>query len=62
MLVTFLENTLNLGIFTHAPLPHSNLQVEYLEKMFPPTAERGGECYDLVYQAPIRKYEDDLEH
>ena len=30
--------------------------------LFPPTAERGGENYDLLYQNSIREYEDDLEY
>ena len=59
---TFLENTLNLGIFTNVPIPHSQLQIEFLENLFPPAAERGGEKYGLHYQNLIRKYEDDLEH
>ena len=59
---TFLGNALNLGIFTHAPVPHSKLQAEFFENLFPPTAERSGENYDLVYQNSVRKYEDDLEH
>ena len=29
---------------------------------FPPTAEKGGRNYDLLYQNSVRKYEDDLEH
>ena len=32
------------------------------ENLFPSTAERGGENYDLLYQKSIGKYEDDLEH
>ena len=61
MVLTFLENALNLGIFTHAAVPHSKLQAEFFENLFPPTAERGGENYDLLYQNSIREYEDDLE-
>ena len=38
------------------------LQAELLENLFPLTAERGGENYDLLYQNSIRKYGDDLEH
>ena len=59
---TFLENALNLGIFTHAPIPHSKLQAEFFENPFSPTAERGGEKYYLLYQSSIRNYEDDLGH
>ena len=51
-----------LSIFTIAPVPHSKLQAEFFENLFPPTAERGGENYDLLYQNSIRKYEGDLEH
>ena len=47
MVLTFLENALNLCIFTHAPVPNSKFQVEVLE-MFPQD-ERGGGNYDLLY-------------
>ena len=59
---TFLENVLNLGIFTHTPVPHSKLQAECFENLFSPTTERSGENYNLLYQNSIRKYEDELEH
>ena len=62
MVFTFLENALNLSIFTHAPVPHSKLPAEFFENLFSPTTETGRENYDLLYQNPIRKYEDDLEH
>ena len=62
MVFTFLENALNVGIFTHAPVRHSKLQTEFFENLFHPTAERGGENYDLLCQNSIRKYEDDLEY
>ena len=62
MVFTLLENTLNLGIFTHALVPHSKLQEDFFENLFSPTAVRGGENYDLLYQNSIRKYEDDLEY
>ena len=29
MVFTFLENALNLSIFTHAPVPHSKLHVRF---------------------------------
>ena len=32
------------------------------ENLFPPTAERSGGNYDLLYQNSVRKHEDDLEH
>ena len=41
---------------THPPRHHS------FENLFPPTTERGGGNYDLLYQNSVRKYEDDLEH
>ena len=41
---------------THSPRQHS------FENLFPPTAERGGGNYDLLYQNSVRKYQDDLEH
>ena len=55
MVFTFVENAMNLGIFTHGPVPHSKLQAELFENLFPPTAERGGENYGLLYQNSIRK-------
>ena len=61
MVFTFLENALNLGIFTHAAVPHSNIHAECSETLFSPTAERGGENYHLLYQNSIRNYENDLE-
>ena len=51
MMFTFLENTLNLGIFA---LGFCNL--------FLPTAERDDENYDLFYQNSIRKYEHGKKH
>ena len=41
---------------THSPRQHS------FENLFPPTVERGGGNYDLLYQNSVRKYEDVLEH
>ena len=34
MVITFLENALNPGIFTHAPVLHSKLQVKLFENLF----------------------------
>ena len=34
----------------------------FFENLFPPTAERAGKKYELLYQNSIRKYEDDLEY
>ena len=71
MVFTFLENAMNLAIFTHVP-PHSKLvpkflsshprQKHFFENLFPPTAERGGGNYDLLYQNSNTKHEDDLGH
>ena len=41
-------------------ITHSRMQHSF-ENLFPPTAERGGGNYDLLYQNSVRKYEDDLE-
>ena len=57
----FLENALNLYIFTHAPVLHSKLLVEFFENLFPQNG-RGGRSYDLLYQNSVRKYEDGLVH
>ena len=62
MMFTFLENALSLRICTHEPVPHSKLHPKFFENLFPPTAERGGENYDLLYQNSIRANEDYLEH
>ena len=62
MVFAFLENVLNLGIFTHVPVPHSKLQPEFLENLFPQTGRKCYENYDLLYQNSIRKYEDDLDY
>ena len=76
--LTFLEDALIRGIFTHV-CPHSKLSPNILssrprqkeithssrqhsfENVFPPTAERGGENYDLLYQNSARQYKDDLK-
>ena len=34
----------------------------FFENLLPPTAERGGGKFDLLYQNSIRKYQDDLKH
>ena len=41
-MVFTLENTLNLCIFIHAPVPHSKLQVQFFENLFPPRAKNKG--------------------
>ena len=48
MLFTFLENALNLGIFTHAPVPQSKLEVEFLKICFPQD-KKGERNYDSLY-------------
>ena len=62
MVFTFWENALNLGVFTHAPVPHLKLQAESFENLFPLTEETSRENQDFLYQNSIRKYKDDLEH
>ena len=62
MVFTFLENALNLCIITQSPVPHSKLQIEFFENLFPSQGERGEGNYDLLYQNAVRKYEDDLEN
>ena len=44
---TFLENALNLCVFTHAPVHYSRLHVELFENLFPPR-RRGGGNYALL--------------
>ena len=56
MVLKFLENSLNLCIFTHAPFPHSKIHLEFFENLFP-TANS-----ELLYLNSIRKYQDDLQH
>ena len=41
---------------THSPRQHS------FENLFPPITERCRGNYDLLYQNPVRKHEDDLEY
>ena len=55
------RKSLNLCFFTHAPVPHSKLLVEFFENLFPPRQGVGG-SYDLLCQNSIRKYEDDFEY
>ena len=61
MVFTLLENTLNLGIFTHLPIPYSKIQAEFFENLFPAKSKGCVEKYDLLYQNSIRKHEDELE-
>ena len=41
---TFLENALNLCIFTYGPVHHLNFQAEFFENLLPPSKN------DLLYQ------------
>ena len=50
---TFLENALSLGIFTHAGVIQPKRRAEFFENLFPLTAERGGEIFDLLYQDDV---------
>ena len=62
MVFLFLQNALNVGIFTHAHIRQSKLQTELCKNLFSMVAERGGENFDLLYQNSVRKYKDDLGH
>ena len=42
-------------------ITHSSRQHSF-KNLFPLTAERGGEKFDLIYQNSVKKYEDDLGH
>ena len=53
MVFTFIENALNLCIYTHPPLAHSKLQVEFF-KICSPQHRRGGESYDLLHNIKIQ--------
>ena len=53
------RKSLNLCVFTHVPVPHSKLLVEFFVS---PKTEGVGGSYDLLYQNSVRKHEDDLEH
>ena len=48
MVFTFPEDALNLCIFTHVSVPHSKLQVELFENLFP-QEERGGGNYVICF-------------
>lgn len=72
----FLENALNLGIFTHAPLPSSSplkshaqvltitnysfSQTAFFRKSISPNSRK--ELIYFLYQNSIIKYEDEVEH
>ena len=60
LVFTFLENALNLCIFTHAPVPSPQSRQNFLRICFAQD-ERGGGNYDLMLQNSIRKCEDDLQ-
>ena len=50
-LVFTLENELNLCICTHAPVPHSKLQIQFFKKSVSAKAKNKGveDNYDLLY-------------
>ena len=52
MVLTFLENVLNLCFFTHAPVPHSKLLVEFLKNLFPPRQKGLEEA--MIYSVKIQ--------
>ena len=67
MAFTFVENALNLFIFTHASVPTQvsaqfSVPRQNVLKICFPQAKRSAENDDSLYQNLIRKYEDDLEH
>ena len=61
---TFLENVLNLCIFTHVPVPQLKTPGRIFWKFIScfHQDKRGGENYDLLYQNSSRKCEYDLEN
>ena len=78
MELTFLQNALIRGIFTHAS-PHSKLspkllssrptqkEITYSPRQYSfenvfPQQQERGGRNYLLYQNSVRKYEDDLEH
>ena len=52
MVLAFVENALYLGIFTHDPVPHSELRQSVLKICFP-QQQKGVEKTDLLYQNSI---------
>ena len=49
MVFTFPENALNLCIFTHVSVPHSKLQVELFENLFPPRGKGWRKLCNLLF-------------
>ena len=45
MMFAFLENALNLGIFTHALVPYSKLQAELFKNLFQKEMEKTVTCF-----------------
>ena len=64
MLLTFLENALNLGIFTHVPVPQSKLEVEFFENLFPPRQKGWAELWFalLKYNQKISRWPGTLSY
>ena len=53
--VHILRKSLNLCFFTHAPVPHSKLLVEFFENLFPPRQKpRGGLEEGMIYFVKIQ--------
>ena len=55
MLFIFLENVMNLGIFTHAPVLHSKLKAEFFENLFPPTVGEEAMICFIKFQSEKKK-------
>ena len=58
MVFTFQEITLNLCIFTHASIPHSKLQAEFLKNLFPARRKRWRKLwfYLLKFNQKIQRW------
>ena len=62
MVITFLENALNLGIFAHALLPSQNSRQNFFKIYFLQQQKGVEKTNDMLYQNLITKYQDDCEH
>ena len=54
MVFKFLENALNLCIFIHAPVPHSKLQAEYFENLFPPRRKGWSKLWCALWKFKLK--------
>ena len=52
-MVFTLENALNLCIFTHAPVPHSKLQLQFFENLCPRRAKNKGVEETMIFLIKI---------